>query len=173
MACIPRAADSAIKAVHMGKTWMLTFTKLFFDHSEFICHCLVTCKPRLINSGASRHCALLLHQMNFWGNLSGEFCVSFQFINVSIWEAYSIIWYLQFQGFARFMVSLQETPLSKHEDYYYFSAVTDQCLKILEIKNLVNYEKDQLWKYNQCVCNLNGSSWCQRFDDNQFDTDMF
>lgn len=42
------------------------------------------------------------------------------------------------------MVLLQETPLSKHEDYYYFSAVTNQCLKILEIKNLANYEKDQL-----------------------------
>lgn len=158
MACISGAADSAIKAVHVGKTWMLTFTKLFFDHSDFICHRLVSCKLRLINSGASRHCAWLLHQMNFWRNSSGEFWVSFQLINISIWEAYSIIWYLQFQGFARFMVLLQETPLSKHEDYCYFSAVTNQCLKILEIKNLANYEKDQLWKYNQCVSDPNGRS---------------
>lgn len=74
----------------------------------------------------------------FGGIHLGNFWVRFQLINVSVWEAYSIIWYLQFQGFARFMVSQQETPLSKHEDYYYFSAVTDQCLKILEIKNLVN-----------------------------------
>lgn len=70
---MPRAADSATKPMHVEKTWTLTFTKLFFDQSDFICHHLVTCKPRLVNSGASRHCSWLLHQMLNLGNFFSAF----------------------------------------------------------------------------------------------------
>lgn len=80
----PRAAGSAIKPMNVGKTWILAFTKLFFDHSEFICHHLVTCKPRLINSGASRDFflfkALLLAPPS--DVESGEFLVSFRLKNL-------------------------------------------------------------------------------------------
>lgn len=71
-----------------------------------------------------RHCSWLLRQMlnlgYFWSPLDLK--------TFSICEACSIIWYLQFQGFSGFKVSLQETTLSWHEDYYYFNVVDDHSV---------------------------------------------